>query len=135
MKHRYLHSASLVAAALLLACRPSGARRAELAADTNDYTAMLQQARARDATAALAVEIGEAVRRFQTDVGRLPRTLDELVVRRYLTRIPSPPAGYQLRYDARLGNVGLVEEPLAPGVTRPSEAALQDAPLDLRLDR
>lgn len=54
------------------------------------------------------VSIDQAIRMFQTEEGRLPRDLNELVTEQYLPTLPTPPAGMKFQYDARTGRVTVV---------------------------
>ena len=47
---------------------------------------------------------------FNVQEGRLPKKLDELVTRKYLPEIPSPPTGSRIEYDAGTGIVKLVQQ-------------------------
>jgi len=49
--------------------------------------------------------LSEAIRRFQVEVGRYPRDLDELVSEKYIPRIPPVPYGSKLDYDPATGEV------------------------------
>jgi hypothetical protein len=51
--------------------------------------------------------LSEAIRRFQVEVGRYPRDLDELVSEKYIPRIPPVPHGSKLVYDPATGEVKL----------------------------
>ncbi len=54
------------------------------------------------------VEIQSAIRQFQAMEGRNPASLQELVQKGYLARLPSVPPGYRLQYDPRTGQVRAV---------------------------
>ena len=42
---------------------------------------------------------------FQVQEGRLPKDLDELVAKKYVPVVPTPPAGTKFVYDAAKGTV------------------------------
>jgi hypothetical protein len=42
---------------------------------------------------------------FQVQEGRLPNDLDELVAKKYIPLIPTPPVGTKLVYNATKGTV------------------------------
>ena len=48
---------------------------------------------------------------FEAAEERLPRTLNELVEKGYLQKLPTPPAGMKLSYDANTGQVKMVAAP------------------------
>jgi len=52
--------------------------------------------------------ISQAVQMFQVEEGRLPKDLNELVEKKYLTQMPPAPAGQKLSYDATTGKVKVV---------------------------
>ena len=53
--------------------------------------------------------INQAIQLFNTQEGRLPKTLDELVPN-YLGKLPAAPYGYQIVYDAAAGSVSVVKQ-------------------------
>jgi hypothetical protein len=54
------------------------------------------------------VGINQAVSLFHVQEGRLPKTLNELVTRRYVGSIPPPPAGMKYDYNPQTGQVRIV---------------------------
>lgn len=54
--------------------------------------------------------VSQAIKLFQTEQGRLPKDLDELVQEKYLPRIPATPYGTKLVYDATTGEVKVVKQ-------------------------
>jgi hypothetical protein len=53
----------------------------------------------------------QAIQMFQLEEGRLPKELSELVTAGYLPRLPAPPPGQQISYDAASGSVRVVARP------------------------
>jgi hypothetical protein len=53
--------------------------------------------------------LNQAVQMFNVQEGRLPKTLDELTPK-YVAKLPVPPLGYKLSYDAVKGEVSVVRE-------------------------
>jgi hypothetical protein len=53
--------------------------------------------------------VNDAIRRFQVEVGRYPRDLEELVTEKYIPRIPPVPYGTKLDYDPSVGEVKVVQ--------------------------
>lgn len=75
--------------------------------------------------------LNRAVQQYQVIEGRFPRTLDELVAGRYLPKLPPAPRGKRYVYDAKAGEVTVVDAPTAKPVESPApEAApaVQPAP-------
>lgn len=55
-------------------------------------------------------QVTKAVQQFQAGEGRWPKSLQELVDEKYLTKIPVPPAGYKLVYNPANGAVSVVKQ-------------------------
>jgi hypothetical protein len=51
--------------------------------------------------------IKNAINQFQAEEGRFPKDLQELISEQYLTKIPKPPYGYEIKYDATQGTVSV----------------------------
>lgn len=54
------------------------------------------------------VGLNQAVQLFQAQEGRLPKDLNELVSKRYLSSLPAPPAGMKYNYNPQTGEVRVV---------------------------
>ena len=54
------------------------------------------------------VGLNQAIQLFQAQEGRLPKTLDELVSKRYVSSIPAPPAGMKYDYNPQTGQLRVV---------------------------
>jgi hypothetical protein len=52
----------------------------------------------------------KAVDLFNVDKGRYPKDLNELVTERYIPKLPEPPFGTKLSYDANSGRVTIVKQ-------------------------
>jgi len=102
---------------------------------SRDYREMLVRTRTKVSAATVLNDLEDAVRRFQSELARLPTNLNELVTRRYLAGIPAPPPGSTYTYDPVQGNVGLAEIPDGSGIQIPAEVTnltpvrLQEVPL------
>jgi len=73
------------------------------------YLGALMQA---DKSAVKTIDVSylnEKIQLFQTQEGRLPRTLNELVPN-YVGKLPTPPYGYRLEYDATRGVASVVQQ-------------------------
>lgn len=55
------------------------------------------------------VALNNAIQLFQVQEGRLPKSLEELTPK-YIAKLPTPPLGYKLSYDAKKGEVSVVRE-------------------------
>jgi hypothetical protein len=54
--------------------------------------------------------VNSAIQQFQVAEGRNPETLQELVQKGYLSKIPAAPRGMKIEYDARTGRATVVPE-------------------------
>lgn len=113
---RRFGSCLVLAAALsgaLAACAPERSRVVEnpsapLEETQRDYRESLDRVRNRQDPIEAQRALEDAVRRFQSDMARLPTNLLELVQRRYLPEAKQAPDGYAYSYDPVHGNVALV---------------------------
>ncbi|MGO8838591.1 MAG: hypothetical protein ACLQAH_13225 [Limisphaerales bacterium] len=81
----------------------------ESARPSGGYLGALMQA---DKHAVKTIDVSylnQAVQLFQTQEGRLPKDLDELVPN-YVAKLPAPPYGYKINYDATSGLVTVVKQ-------------------------
>lgn len=75
-----------------------------------DYARNLSSAPNRAAAVIDIASINRAIVNFQAMEGRYPKSLEELVLTRYLPQIPKAPIGKRLSYDPATGQVTLVAE-------------------------
>lgn len=54
--------------------------------------------------------LNKQIELFGAQEGRYPIDLNELVTKKYLSKIPTPPFGTKLQYDAKQGKVSVVKE-------------------------
>ena len=54
--------------------------------------------------------VNKALEMFNVQEGRFPKDLDELVAKKYLPLIPTPPFGSKIEYDAKAGTVKVVKQ-------------------------
>ena len=74
-----------------------------------DYLGAVVQAQ-KNATRTIDVSyLNEAIQQFQVQEGHYPKTLQELTPN-YVAKIPTPPNGYKLDYNASSGTVKVVPE-------------------------
>jgi hypothetical protein len=56
-----------------------------------------------------AAYLNQAIQMFNVQEGRYPKTLNELTPK-YVAKLPDPPLGYKLNYDAVKGEVTVVRQ-------------------------
>ena len=54
--------------------------------------------------------LNKSIELFAAQEGRYPTDLNELVTKKYLGKVPTPPFGTKLQYDAKNGKVTIVKE-------------------------
>jgi hypothetical protein len=54
--------------------------------------------------------LNKAIEMFNVREGRFPKDLDELVAKKYIPLIPTPPFGTKIEYDAKAGTVKVVKQ-------------------------
>jgi hypothetical protein len=54
--------------------------------------------------------LNQEIQLFNVQEGRLPKDLNELVTKHYLPKLPDPPAGMKINYDATQGKVTVVPQ-------------------------
>ena len=57
-----------------------------------------------------AAALNQQIELFMVQEGRYPTDLNELVTKKYLGKLPGPPFGSKLEYDAKLGKVTVVKQ-------------------------
>lgn len=75
-----------------------------------DYLGALDKAQKTAGKVVDTASINQAIQMFQVDKGRNPKNLQELVDEKILPRIPEPPYGYKIVYDANAGTVQVVKQ-------------------------
>jgi hypothetical protein len=96
---------------LLVGCQDNGGAAREGAREAVDAPSRYLGANVRaqqQAQVTTAVNsVTGAVRMFQTQEGRYPQNLNELVQKNYLSAIPALPQGASFRYNAQTGEVAV----------------------------
>jgi hypothetical protein len=88
---------------------PTVTNKAEVANPSGGYLGALSQAH-KSAVKTIDVSyLNQAVQLFNTQEGRLPKDLNELVPN-YVAKLPPAPYGYQIVYDATSGAVTVVKQ-------------------------
>ena len=75
-----------------------------------DYVRGLGNAQKRAVQVVDTASINQAVQMFNVAEGRYPKDLDELVQGKYIGKIPEPPAGMKILYDAKTGQVTVTQQ-------------------------
>jgi hypothetical protein len=88
---------------------PSGSKES-LATAPVDYLASATRSQQSMEKNIDATALNKALELFAAQEGRYPKTLDELVSKKYVGKIPTPPFGTKLQYDAKNGKVTVVKE-------------------------
>lgn len=78
---------------------------------SQDYRKMLDDAREKTKRKRQFMQLESAVQVFQTDLGRLPTNLQEVVTLGYAEEIPGLPAHLMYQYDPVRGHVTIREIP------------------------
>jgi hypothetical protein len=73
-----------------------------------DYLGAVAKAKKSAEKTVEAVSLNQAVQQFSAAEGRYPKDLNELVTEKYLTKLPEPPYGMKIVYDAAKGEVKVV---------------------------
>jgi ABC-type Fe3+-hydroxamate transport system substrate-binding protein len=101
----------LIASLLLVGCGDGGKKNSESSNPITapvDYIGAVTKAQTVAEKTVDVASLTKAIQMFQVEEGRLPKTLNELVEKKYLPKLPEPPAGQQLSYDPNTGKVKIV---------------------------
>jgi hypothetical protein len=109
MKNFSLVFTSIATAFLLAGCGKNSSPQAQGTNSALDYGNTLVNAK-KTADKTIDVSyLNEALQQFNVQEGRYPKTLQELTPN-YVAKIPEPPIGYKLNYDAVKGEVKVVAQ-------------------------
>jgi hypothetical protein len=113
----------LAVSAFLAGCGPDSSTKNTTAQSTNastsggsvltapvDYLGAIAQGQQAAVKTVGLASVNEAIRQFQTEHGRLPKDLDELVQEKYLVKIPAAPYGSKFVYDPTSGQARVVKQ-------------------------
>jgi hypothetical protein len=75
-----------------------------------DYLGALNKAHQTAIKTVDTASLNEAIQMFNTENGRNPKDLDELVEGKFITKIPAAPYGMKIEYDATTGKVKVVKQ-------------------------
>lgn len=109
---------SLFSSALLIGCGDGGKKSGTATNDTSssvitapvDYLGALDKGQQQAIKTVDVASINQAIQMFQVSEDRLPKSLEELVEKKYLPSVPKAPRGKQIVYDANTGTIKLVAE-------------------------
>src|SRR5262245_1509446 len=73
-----------------------------------DYLNAMGKAQQNAVKTVDTTSVNKAIQMFNVDQGRNPNDLNELVEKKYMPQIPTPPPGSKLDYDATAGTVRVV---------------------------
>lgn len=72
-----------------------------------DYLGAVAKAKKTAGGTVNMASVNQAIQMFRVEENRNPNTLDELVSKGYLPRLPAPPNGMKFAYDPRSGQIRL----------------------------
>ena len=75
-----------------------------------DYLKSAADARHSAVKTVDVTSVKKAIDMFNVQEGRFPKDLKELVDKKYLPEVPTPPVGSKLEYDATAGTVKIVTQ-------------------------
>ena len=73
-----------------------------------DYLGAVAKAKKSAEKTVETVSLNQAIQQFSAAEGRYPKDLNELVTEKYLPKLPDPPYGMKIVYDAAKGEVKVV---------------------------
>ncbi|PYK98901.1 MAG: hypothetical protein DME18_01450 [Verrucomicrobia bacterium] len=73
-----------------------------------DYLGAIAKAKKSSEKTIDTVALNQAVQQFNVTEGRYPKDLNELVTEKYMPRLPEPPYGMKIVYEASTGTVKVV---------------------------
>jgi hypothetical protein len=111
---------SLSASLLLIGCGESSDKPAQptngatsgssVLSAPADYVGALGKAKQTAVKTADTTSLNQAIQMFNVDQGRNPKDLNELVEKKFISKIPDAPYGMKLDYDATAGMVKVVPQ-------------------------
>ena len=117
---KWLSCLSTAAALLLAGCSEKSSAPAAGSNSTSsgssplnapaDYVGALGKAQQNAVKTVDTTSVNKAIELFNVDQGRNPKDLNELVEKKYMPQIPTPPPGMKLDYDANAGTVRVVKQ-------------------------
>jgi len=93
-----------------------------------DYLGAVNKAQQSAVKAVDLAQVRSAIKLFQGSEDRFPASLNELVAKRYVGRLPQLPNGYAYQYNPQNGNVAVVNAAAAAAAARQYPSPVQTAP-------
>lgn len=90
------------------AASPTNAPKGSL--EGGGYLGAIARAKQHSEKTIDTVSLNKAIQDFNLQEGRNPSDLDELVSKKYLKSVPTPPYGMKIEYDAARGAVKIVSQ-------------------------
>ena len=75
-----------------------------------DYLGTLAKGKISAEKTVETAALNQAIQMFSVQEGRYPKNLEELVAKQYIPKIPEPPYGTKIIYDANAGSVKIVKQ-------------------------
>lgn len=75
-----------------------------------DYLSAAGKAKQSAARTVDTAALNQAIQMFNVEHGRYPKDLDELVQKQFIPKIPDPPYGSKIVYDASKGEAKVVKQ-------------------------
>ena len=107
----------LIFAVLLVACRKENnppvspqVPQAPSATAPLDYLSQAGKAEQSMEKNIDVASLNNALQLFNVQEGRFPKDLNELVEKKYIGKVPAPPFGMKLQYDAKDGKVAVIKQ-------------------------
>ncbi len=118
MKTHFLAGIAILFALFLSGCgdnsaKPTGSNTTSSGSPLTapvDYLAAAGKAQQSAVKMVDTTSVNKAIEMFSVDKGRYPKDLNELVQEKYISKIPEPPYGMKLSYDATAGKVTVVKQ-------------------------
>ena len=101
--------ASMVLGLVVIGCGKSSDAPSVATAPTDYLKSVTDAKHSADKTVDTA-SLAKAVDMFNVQEGRFPKDLNELVTKKIIPQIPTPPVGMKIEYDAKTGTVKVVKQ-------------------------
>jgi hypothetical protein len=103
-------SVLLLTSLLLIGCGSSDKEEDNKTTGPTGYIKNLSNAKNNAQTTAAATTLNKAVQQFEAMEGELPKSLNELVSKNYISSIPAPPPNMRIEYNNKTGAVTLLSQ-------------------------
>ncbi len=103
-------SVLLLTSLLLIGCGPSDKEQDKQTTSPTGYIKNLSNAKNNAQTTAAITTLNKAIQQFGAMEGELPKSLNELVSKNYISSIPAPPPNMRIEYNSQTGTVTLLPQ-------------------------